>query len=44
MGRSCFELKEHAVNDKHLVYLILISVTALLTKIGTAESRMVQPL
>jgi hypothetical protein len=37
-------MKEHTASDKHLVYLILISVTALLTRIGTAESRMVQRL
>jgi hypothetical protein len=44
MGHSYLALKEHTANDKHLVYLILISVTALLTRIGTAESRMIQRL
>jgi len=44
LGHSYLALKEHTANDKHLVYLILISVTALLTRIGTAESRMVQRL
>jgi hypothetical protein len=44
LGHSYLALKEHTAYDKHLVYLILISVTALLTRIGTAESRMVQRL
>jgi hypothetical protein len=44
LGHSYLALKEHTADDKHLVYLILISVTALLTRIGTTESRMVQRL
>jgi hypothetical protein len=44
LGHSYLALKKHTANDKHLVYLILISVTALFTRIRTAESRMVQRL
>jgi hypothetical protein len=44
LGHSYLELKEHTVNDKHLVYLLLISFTALFTRIGTAECRIVRRL